>query len=50
MKLTHNDIADIIRLIDASTLDGVGHYLMLEKPDEFNALLAEALLDIANAL
>ena len=31
---------------DASVLDGVGHYLMLEKPAEFNALLLAALLEI----
>lgn len=31
---------------DAAILEGVGHYLMLEKPAEFNALLEAAITDI----
>ena len=31
---------------DAVFLDGVGHYLQLEKPDEFNELLREILLQL----
>ncbi len=31
---------------DAATLEGVGHYLQLEKPAEFNAVLEAAIADI----
>ena len=31
---------------DAAILEGVGHYLQLEKPEEFNALLEAAIADI----
>lgn len=31
---------------DAAILEGVGHYLMLENPEEFNALLAAAIAEI----
>jgi pimeloyl-ACP methyl ester carboxylesterase len=31
----------------AVTIEGVGHYLMLEKPDEFNRKLRDALKEFA---
>ena len=31
---------------DAEIMDGVGHFLQLEKPEEFNELLAEAIVEI----
>lgn len=31
---------------DAVVLDGVGHYLMLERPQAFNELLATVLVEI----
>jgi pimeloyl-ACP methyl ester carboxylesterase len=32
---------------DAVTIDGVGHYPMLEKPDEFNCKLRDVLKEFA---
>jgi pimeloyl-ACP methyl ester carboxylesterase len=34
----------------AVTIEGVGHYPMLEKPDEFNRLLREALKEFATKM
>jgi pimeloyl-ACP methyl ester carboxylesterase len=34
---------------DAAIMKGVGHYVMLEQPEAFNALLAEALAELARS-
>jgi pimeloyl-ACP methyl ester carboxylesterase len=38
-----DSIADIVPDFEASQLAGTGHFLMMEKPEEFNRLLAEFL-------
>ena len=34
---------------EVAIMKGVGHYLMLEQPEAFNALLAEALRELARS-